>query len=69
MVLWGDSQRLENNRTVADIIMSCFKIVIEFYQVIADVFSALARVQWPVALISTEEYLKLFEGNIFTLLH
>ena len=65
MVPWSDSQRTENDRTVADIIMFCFKIVIGFYQVIAGVFTALARVQWPVALITIEKYLKLFEGNIF----
>ena len=64
MVLWGDSKRAEDNRTVADVIMSCFKIVIGFYQVIAGIFSALAKVQWPVILISTEKVLKLFEGNI-----
>ena len=64
MVLWGDSKRADNNRTVADVIMSCFKIVIGFYQVIAGIFSALAKVQWPVALISTEKVLKVFEGNI-----
>ena len=64
MVLWGDSKHTENDRTIADIIMSCFKIVIGFYQVIAGIFSALARVQWPVALVSMERYLKLFEGNI-----
>ena len=45
--------------------MSCFKIVIGFYQVIAGIFFILARVQWPVALISMETYLKMFEGNIF----
>ena len=44
--------------------MSCFKIVIGFYQVVAGIFSALARIRWPVALISMEKYLKLFEGNI-----
>ena len=65
MVLWGDSKASGNSRTVADVIMSCFKIVIGFYQVIAGIFSALVRVQWPVALISIEKYLKLFEGNIF----
>ena len=64
MVLWGDSKRAENNRTVADVIMSCFKIVIGFYQVISGIFSALAKVQWPVILISTEKVLKVFEGNI-----
>ena len=64
MVLWGDSKQTENNRTIADIIMSCIKIVIGFYQVIAGIFSALARVRWPVALISMEKYLNLLEGNI-----
>ena len=64
MVLWGDSRRADNNRTVADVVMSCFKIVIGFYQVIAGIFSALAKVQWPVVLISTEKVLKVFEGNI-----
>ena len=64
MVLWGDSKQTENDRTIADIIMSCFKIVIGFYQVIAGIFSALARVRWPVALISMEKYLNLLEGNI-----
>ena len=65
MLLWGDSKKVENDRTVADVIMSCFKIVIGFYQVIAGIFSALTRVRWPVTLISMEKYLKLMEGNIF----
>ena len=65
MVLWGDSKKTENNRTVADVVMSCFKIVIGFYQAIGGIFSALARVQWPVTLISMEKCLKLFEGNVF----
>ena len=65
MVLWGDSKKTENNRTAADIIMSCFKIVIGFYQVIAGVFSALTRVHWPVTLIAMDKFLKLFNGNIF----
>ena len=64
MVLWGDSKQTENDRIIADIIMSCFKIVIGFYQVIAGIFSALGRVRWPIALISMEKYLSLFEGNI-----
>ena len=45
--------------------MSCFKIVIGFYQVIAGIFSALTRVRWPVTLISMGKYLKLMEGTIF----
>ena len=65
MVPWGDSKKTEDDRTVADVIMSCFKIVTGFFQVVVGIFSALARVQWPVALISMEGYLKLFEGNIF----
>ena len=64
LVLWGDSRLTENNRTVADVVMSCCKIVIGFYQVIAGIFSALARVQWPVTLISIGKCLKFVEGNI-----
>lgn len=64
LVLWGDSRSTENNRTVADVVMSCCKIVIGFYQVITGIFSALVRVQWPVILISMEKYLKFVEGNI-----
>ena len=65
MVLLGDSMRTDNDRTVADVIMSCFKIVLGFHQVIAGIFSALARVRWPITLITMEKYLKLVEGNIF----
>ena len=65
LVLWGDSRRTEDNRTVADVVMSCCKIVIGFYQVISGIFSALVRVQWPIVLISMEKYLKFVEGNIF----
>jgi len=64
MVLWGDSKHTDNDRTVADIIMSCFKIVLGFHQVIAGIFSALARVRWPITLITMEKILKLVEGNI-----
>ena len=65
MVFWGDSKQTDNNRTVADVIMSCFKIVIGFYQVISGIFTSLARVKWPVALIPMEKFLKVVEGNIF----
>ena len=64
-VFWGDSKQTDNNRTVADVIMSCFKIVIGFYQVISGIFTALARVKWPVALIPMGQFLKVFEGNVF----
>ena len=64
VVLWGDSKRTEKNRTVADVVMSCCKIVIGFYQVIAGIFSALVYVRWPVILISMEKYLNVVEGNI-----
>ena len=67
MVFWGDSKQTENNRTIADVIMSCFKIVIGFYQVISGIFTSLARVKWPVALIPMEKFLKVVEGNIFNL--
>ncbi|XP_022794412.1 putative leucine-rich repeat-containing protein DDB_G0281931 isoform X2 [Stylophora pistillata] len=64
IVFWGDSRRTEDNRTVADVVMSCIKIVIGFYQVLAGIFSTLLQVQWPVILVSMTEYLKFVEGNI-----
>lgn len=66
MILWGDSKRTRNDgtRSVADVIMSCSKIVIGFYQVVAGIFSALVGVRWPVTLIDMEKILKFFEGNI-----
>ncbi|XP_022777721.1 uncharacterized protein LOC111319163 [Stylophora pistillata] len=57
-VHWGDSKRAQHDRTVADVIMSCAKIVIGFYQVLAGIYSSLTRVQWPVALVSMEKVLK-----------
>ena len=53
-----------SDRTIADVIMSCLKIVIGFHQVIAGVFSALVHVRWPITLIALEKYLKIVEGNI-----
>ncbi|XP_022794382.1 uncharacterized protein LOC111333129 [Stylophora pistillata] len=64
IIFWGDSRRTEENRTVADVVMSCIKIVIGFYQVLPGIFSALLQVQWPVVLVSMTEYLKFVEGNI-----
>ena len=51
------------NRTFADVIVSCFKIVIGFYQVISGIFTALARVKW--SLIPMEKFLKVVERSIF----
>lgn len=44
------------NQTFADVIVSCFKIVFGFYQVISDIFTALARVKWQVTLIPMEKF-------------
>ena len=64
IVFMGDSRRAGDNRFVADVVMSCTKIVIGFYQVLAGIFSALLHVQWPIILLSTAKYLKFVEGNI-----
>ena len=50
-VIWGDSRKAGHNRTWADVILSRFKIVISFYQVIMGVFSALTRVEWPASIV------------------
>ena len=65
LVLRGDSKATEHSRTIADVIFSCFKIVIGFYQVASGIFSELVRAHWPVALISMERYLNVFQGNVF----
>lgn len=40
-VFWGDKKKADHNRTWADVILSRFKIIVSFYQVIIAVFSAL----------------------------
>ena len=62
-LIWNRSRH--GNQTYADVIVSCFKIVIGFYQVISGIFTALAKVKWPVRLIPMEKFLKVVEGNIF----
>ena len=66
LIFWGDSNAANGERggTAADVVMSCVKIVVGFYQVASGIFSALRQVQWPVVLVSMEKYLKFVEGNI-----
>ncbi|XP_066020928.1 putative leucine-rich repeat-containing protein DDB_G0281931 [Pocillopora verrucosa] len=59
-----DSRRTGDNRFVADVVMSCIKIIIGFYQVLAGIFSALLHVQWPMVILSAAKCLKFVEGNI-----
>ena len=66
-VVWGDSKRAGHNRTWADVILSRFKIIVSFYQVIIGVFSALSRVQWPVSVLTLTKWLKYVEANILEL--
>ena len=47
MVLWGDSKRTRNDRTAAEVIMRCFKIVIGFYQVIIGSESSRSCLESP----------------------
>ena len=66
LIFWGDSNAANGERggTAADVVMSCVKIVVGYYQVASGIFSALRQVQWPVVLVSMEKYLKFIEGNI-----
>lgn len=50
-VFWGDKKKADHNRTWTDVILSRFKIIVSFYQVIIAVFSALSRVHWPAAVL------------------
>ena len=58
-----DSRQTGDNRFVADVVMSCIKII-GFYQVLASIFSALLHVQWPMVILSAAKCLKFVEGNI-----
>ena len=66
LIFCGDSNAANSERggTEADVVRSCVKIVVGFYQVASGIFSALRQVQWPVVLVSMEKYLKFVEGNI-----
>ena len=67
-VIWGDSKRAgQTERTWADVILSGFKIVISFYQVIMGVFSALSRVRWPASVILMTRWLRYVEANFLEL--
>ena len=66
-VIWGDSRKAGQNRTWADVILSRFKIVISFYQVIMGVFSALTRVEWPASIVVMTKWLRYVEANILEL--
>ena len=58
-----DSRRTGDNHFVADVVISCIKII-GFYQVLAGIFSALLHVQWPMVILSAAKCLKFVEGNI-----
>ena len=66
LIFCGDSNAANSERggTEADVVRSCVKIVVGFYQVASGIFSALRQVQWPVVLVSMQKYLKFVEGNI-----
>ena len=67
-IIWGDSKRAgQTERTWADVILSGFKIVISFYQVIMGVFSALARVKWPASIVVMTRWLRYVEANLLEL--
>ena len=67
-IIWGDSKRAgQTERTWADVILSVFKIVISFYQVMMGVFSALSRVKWPASIVVMTRWLRFVEANLFEL--
>ena len=63
-VLWGETKKMEGNRTVTDVMLSCFKIVVGFYQVISAVYTSFTRVHWPSILVQLAKYIHYVELNI-----
>ncbi|XP_048586482.1 uncharacterized protein LOC5518949 isoform X1 [Nematostella vectensis] len=64
-VLWGDKKKIDHSRrTVADVILSCFKIVVGFYQVMAGMYSAFTNIQWPSSVVWMQKTLHYIQLNI-----
>ncbi|XP_031566728.1 uncharacterized protein LOC116301752 isoform X2 [Actinia tenebrosa] len=63
-LLWGERKKINGGRTWTDIIMSCFKIIIGFYQVMAGLYSSFSKVEWPPTVIWMEKTLHFIQLNI-----
>ena len=59
-----DSRQTGDNHFVADVVISCIKII-GFYQVLAGIFSALLHVQWPMVILSAAKCLKFVKGIFY----
>ena len=56
-----------DHRTVADIMLSCLKIVIGFYQVLISIIHALSNVHWPENLMTAINILQYIQFQIIQL--
>ena len=52
-------------RSVADILLARFKIVISFYQVTSGTLNAFSYVKWPEAVITVGNYAGMLQLNLF----
>ncbi|XP_078356152.1 uncharacterized protein LOC144640962 [Oculina patagonica] len=61
-----DKKKDENaQRSVADILLARFKIVISFYQVTSGTLNAFSYVKWPEAMMSIGNYAGMLQLNLF----
>ena len=65
--IWDHKRKRSNKRTVVDILIARFKIILGYYQVIGAMFSSFHDVQWPKQMSNLGAVLRLLELNMFKL--
>ena len=67
IIIW-DSKQDKSNRSLLDILIDRFKIVLSYYQIVGTMFTSLHNIQWPHWTPKLATVFKALELNIFKLL-
>ena len=67
IIIW-DSKQNKSNRSLLDILIDRFKIVLSYYQIAGTLFISLHNIQWPHLIPSFATVFKALELNIFKVL-
>ena len=67
IIIW-DSKQNRSNRSILDILIDRFKIVLGYYQIVGTMFTSLHNIQWPHWIPRLATVFKALELNIFKLL-
>eukprot|EP00794_Sanderia_malayensis_P019871 gene19871-21813_t len=70
IVSWADqfeNSDQDRRRTIADVILSNFKILIAFYQVLVATINAFSFVSWPRTFMNTVSFFKIIQFEVLRL--